>query len=97
MSNEETGTVSLWRVLSSEYYTDDPEHDVMALTVAASGHNYAVAISGPKGMRSIEFIPALQAACAALLMAVGEDPSIVGAKYHDPDDETFDTGNQRAN
>jgi hypothetical protein len=60
-----------------------------------------VAVSGHKGMLSTEFIPALRCACAAMLIATGESPHIVGANTL-ADDQlddlfNFDAGDQRAN
>jgi hypothetical protein len=95
--SDDIPTVSIWRVLSATFITEDPQVDVMALTVAGNGREYGVAISGHKGMQSTDFIPALRAACAGLLVAVGVDPGIVGAAEHDPENAIFDTGSQRAN
>jgi hypothetical protein len=90
-------TASLWRVLDAQLLSPEPDVDVMTVTVSGGGKNYTVAISGHKGMLSTEFVPALQAATAALILAAGGDPSVVGAQERDSDNDTFNTGNQRAN
>lgn len=88
-------TATLWRCLDAQWIDTDPECDVIALTMRADGKDFNVACAGPKGMRSTDFIPAVRAAAAALIAAVGGDLAMVGAST--PTDNTFDTGDQRAN
>ena len=92
MSDVKTSTI--WRCLESRWVDTDPDCDCITLTMQANGRSFAVVVSGPKRMKSDEFVPALQAAAAAIIMACGGDPSVVGASNAD---DTFDTGNQRAN
>jgi hypothetical protein len=87
-------TSTIWHCVESRWVDTDPDCDCIALTMQANGRSFAVVVSGPKRMKSDEFIPALQAAAAAMIMACGGDPSVVGASNVD---DTFDTGNQRAN
>lgn len=88
-----TVTKSLWHITGSTWIDTDPEMDVIALTVSGNGKDYAVSCAGPKGMKSNEFITAMRAAAAALIMVGGGDLTQVGAET--AEDSTFDTGNQR--
>jgi hypothetical protein len=92
MSNTTVKTRTVWRLLDARFIDTDKECDVIALTMQSNGKEYAVVCSGPKGMKSNEFTPAIRAASAALLAATGGTlTDVVG------DDPTFDTGDQRAN
>jgi hypothetical protein len=84
----------VWRVLDAFWINDDPTYDVIAISLQASGREYVVACSGPKGMNSNDFIPAVRAAAASLIRAVGGDMSVVNACDINA---VFDTGDQRAN
>jgi hypothetical protein len=94
MSDVKTST--LWRCAEARWVDTDPSCDCLALTMLGAGTTFAVVISGPKGMTSNDFIPAVQAAAAALIITCGGDPSVVGASTSQ-NDPTFDTGSQRAN
>jgi hypothetical protein len=85
-------TSTLWRVTGADWYDTEPDVDTISLSLLANGDNYAVACTGPKGMKSDQFISALRAATAALINANGGDISVVGAAQLD----LFDTGDQRA-
>jgi hypothetical protein len=92
MSNTITKTRTFWRVLDACFIDADPDCDVVALTMQLEGGDaYTVAISGPKGMKSDGFVPAVRAAAETLLVAIG------GAITLATDDGLFDTGDQRAN
>lgn len=95
--SKDVKTITRWRIADAQFITTDPEVDTMSLTVEGAGKTYAIAIAGPKSMRSNDFIPALQAACASLLVAVGVSPTLVGCVEPGSDDDTFNTGEQRAN
>ena len=69
---------------------------IIALTMQAHGAEFAVACSGPKGMKSNDFISAVHAALAALISSAGGDLSVIGASDGRQGD-LFDTGDQRAN
>lgn len=88
-----TTSKSLWHVLGADYIDKDPEVDVMLVTVAGLGTEYAVCVSGHKKMNSSEMIQALRAAAAALIQASGGDMGDVGCST--PELSKFDTGNQR--
>jgi hypothetical protein len=88
-----TTTKSLWHVTGADYVSTDPEVDVMVVTVAGLGTEYAVCVSGHKNMDSNEMVSALRAAAAALILASGGDPADVGCGT--PDTDRFDTGDQR--
>jgi hypothetical protein len=87
-------TSTAWSVLDAKWVDHDPTCDAITVTVQANGKTYAVACSGPKHMRSNEFISAMRAAVACLIQAAGGDMSVVGAGAVG---DTFDTGDQRAN
>jgi hypothetical protein len=91
MSAAQTST--LWRVTGSDWIDDEPDVSTIALSLRANNEDYAVACTGPKGMKSDQFISALRAAAAALIGASGGDLSTVGAAQLG----LFDTGDQRAN
>lgn len=87
-------TRTLWRVLDAQWIDKDPDGDVITVTLQAAGKDYVVTCSGPKGMRSDEFIPAVRAAEVALdVIANGGDITVVNSDS----DATFYTGDQRAN
>jgi hypothetical protein len=86
-------TRTVWSVVGSDWIDTDPTCDVIAIQLRANGKEYAVVCSGPKGMDSNEFIPAVRAAAAAMIHAVGGDMSTVGAGTLD--EAKFDTGTQR--
>jgi hypothetical protein len=92
MSTAQTST--LWRVTGSDWMDDEPDVSTIVLSLRANNADYAVACTGPKGMKSDQFISALRAAAAAALIgASGGDLSTVGAAQLG----LFDTGDQRAN
>ena len=93
--SEPVKTHTVWRCLEAQWVDDDPSCSVIALTMQMGGQEYAVVCSGPKGMRSPEFISAIRAAAAALLAAAGGDMKVVGGEP--ANDPMFDTGDQRAN
>jgi len=88
---------TLWRVIDAELLKLDPDIDTFSMSLQSEGTFYAVALSGPKGMGSTEYITLLRAAAAAIIRTVGGDMSTVGAQERDDSDPTFDTGSQRAN
>jgi hypothetical protein len=92
MSDNSVVTRTLWQVLDAEWIDTDPTFDTLAMNLRANGKDFAVAVSGPKGMTSVDFIPAVRAAAAAMLNAVGGDVKDVGAEVIDQ----FYTGDQRA-
>lgn len=81
----------LWRLLDASWVDTDPDVSVISVIMQANGKEYVVVCSGPKGMKSDEFVPAITAAGAALNNASGGN-----VKLSDPDTDKFDTGNQRA-
>jgi hypothetical protein len=81
----------LWRLLDANWIDTDPEVSVITVIMQANGKEYVVVCSGPKGMKSDEFIPAITAAGATLNAAHGGSISVV-----DPEADKFDTGTQRA-
>jgi hypothetical protein len=88
-----TETKSLWRVTGAEWIDEDPQIDVIAVTVASlNGDQYAVTCAGPKGMLPSQFIAAMRAAVAILILKVGGDLSLVGAETAG---DLFDTGDQK--
>jgi hypothetical protein len=89
-------TTTVWRCLDARWIDNDPECDVIALVMQAAGAEFGVVCSGPKGMKSNDFIPAVHAALAALIGAAGGDIEQVGARDASQGD-LFDTGGQRAN
>ena len=95
MSGTPVKTTTLWHTLSAQWIDTDPACDCVALALQSAGKVYAVVCSGPKGMKSDEFIAAIRAAAATLINAAGGDMKDVGATF--ANDPTFDTGNQRAN
>jgi hypothetical protein len=91
-----TTTKSLWRVLGAEWDDSRDDVDVIAVSIEGPGGNaYAVSCAGFKGMGSNDFITAIRAVAAALLLHVGGDMSVVGGEP--ANDPTFDTGDQRPN
>ena len=95
MSDQPVKTSSLWRTLDAQWIDSDPACDVIALTMQSNGKEYAVVCSGPKGMKSNEFISAIRAAAASLIAVAGGDLKDTGCSA--ANDPTFDTGDQRAN
>jgi hypothetical protein len=93
--SDTTTTMMIWHITGSEFIDADPEVDVVALSVSDGTRDYAVSVCGRKGMKSNEFINALRAAVAGLLIATGADPKAVGCESLE--DPIFNTGNQRAN
>jgi hypothetical protein len=86
-------TATLWRVTGAKWLDTDEEFDSISLLIRSNGEDYAVACTGPKGMKSDQFISAIRAAAAALIQANGGDITTVGAAHPD----LFDTGDQHAN
>lgn len=84
-----------WTVLDAKWVDTDSASDAITVSLQANGKHYAVACSGPKGMRSDEFISALRAGTAAIIRAAGGDMAAVGCGTIE--DAKFDTGDQRAN
>jgi hypothetical protein len=93
MSTIKTSTV--WRCIDAQWVDTDPTCSVIALVLQSNGKEFCVVCSGPKGMKSNDFIPAVRAAAASMLAASGGDLSAVGASTLD--EAKFDTGDQRAN
>jgi hypothetical protein len=81
----------LWRLLDAHWIDTDPDVSIISIVMQANGKEYVVVCSGPKGMKSDEFVPAITAAGAALNAASGG-----GVSLSDPETDKFDTGNQRA-
>jgi len=94
MSDVKTST--LWHCLYAQWVDTDPACDVIALTMQRAGAEFAVVCSGPKGMKSNDFIPAVYAALAVLIASAGGNLQIIGASTVAQGD-LFDTGDQRAN
>ena len=86
-------TATLWSVTGADWIDNEKDVDSITVSLRANNEDYAVACTGPKGMMSDQFISALRAAAAALVVANGGDASIVGAEQID----LFNTGDQRAN
>jgi hypothetical protein len=84
-------TRTLWKLFDAQWIDEDPDVSVITLVMQANGKEYVVVCSGPKGMKSDEFVPAIMAAGTVLNRTTGGDATVV-----DPTDATFDTGNQRA-
>ncbi len=82
----------LWQVLDASWIDTDPDVSVIAVVLRASGKEYVVVCSGPKGMKSDEFVPAVIAAGSALNKSSGGGISVADPAA----DNTFDTGDQRA-
>jgi hypothetical protein len=80
----------LWRLLDANWIDTDPDVSVITVVMQSNGKEYVVACSGPKGMLSDEFVPAITAAGHALNAASGGNISVV-----DPTADRFDTGTQR--
>jgi hypothetical protein len=95
MSATPIKTSTVWQLLDAQWIDTDPMVSVIATTVRGNGTEYAVVCSGPKGMKSNEFISAIRVAVAGLLRAGGGDMSVVGCG--EVSDPRFDTGDQRAN
>jgi len=81
----------LWHLLDAQWIDTDPDVSVISVIMQANGEEYVVVCSGPKGMKSDEFVPAITAAGAALNAASGG-----GVSVGDPESDKFDTGSQRA-
>jgi hypothetical protein len=81
----------LWRLLDASWIDTDPDVSVICVIMQANGKEYVVVCSGPKGMKSDEFVPAITAAGAALNAASGDRISVA-----DPQGDLFNTGDQRA-
>jgi hypothetical protein len=81
----------IWRLLDANWIDTDPDVSVITVVMQANGKEYVVVCSGPKGMKSDEFVPAITAAGAALNAASGG-----GVRVGDPQGDLFDTGTQRA-
>jgi hypothetical protein len=88
-----TPSSTIWRVTGADWIDSETDVDSITISLHTNGEDYAVACTGPKGMKSDQFIGALRAATAALIRANGGDISTVGAAELD----TFNTGDQRAN
>jgi hypothetical protein len=86
-----TTTRILWRMLDAQWVDTEPDVSMIALTMQANGKEYIVVCSGPKGMKSDEFIPAIVAAGTTLNTASGDSVRVGG-----PETDRFDTGDQRA-
>jgi hypothetical protein len=84
-------TRTLWRLLDANWIDTDPDVSVISVIMQAEGKEYVVVCSGPKGMKSDEFVPAIISAGSALNKASGGAVAVA-----DPDADKFDTGNQRA-
>jgi hypothetical protein len=84
-------TRTAWRLLDANWIDIDPDVSVITVVMQANGKEYVVVCSGPKGMKSDEFVPAIVAAGQALNAASGGNVSVA-----DPEADKFDTGNQRA-
>ena len=89
-------TSEIWKIVTAGWIDKDPAVDVITVVVEGPGQQqYAIACSGPKGMKSNTFITAIRAAAAGLIKACDGDMSAVGASTLDH--AKFDTGKQRAN
>lgn len=91
MSGVKTST--LWGVTGADWLDTEEDVDSITLSLRSNGEDHAVACTGPKGMKSDQFISAIRAAAAALIQANGGDITTVGAAQLG----LFDTGDQRAN
>jgi len=83
----------LWRLLDAVWIDEDPNVSVITVVMQANGKEYVVVCSGPKGMKSDEFVPAIVCAGQSLNAASGGVVSVAGP---DPQMDLFNTGNQRA-
>lgn len=81
----------LWRLLDAQWIDTDPNVSVITVVMQANGKEYVVVCSGPKGMKSDEFVPAVTAAGEALNRASGGNVSVASSEA-----DKFDTGDQRA-
>jgi hypothetical protein len=81
----------LWHMLDAQWIDTDPDVSAIMVVLQAAGKEYVVVCSGPKGMKSDEFVPAIISAGTALNRASGGNVSVA-----DPEDDKFDTGTQRA-
>jgi hypothetical protein len=81
----------IWRTLDASWIDTDPDVSVITVVMQANGKEYVVVCSGPKGMKSDEFVPAIISAGQSLNAASGGNVSI-----SNPDADKFDTGTQRA-
>jgi hypothetical protein len=89
MSNVPTRV--LWHLLDANWIDTDPDVSVISVVMQANGKEYVVVCSGPKGMKSDEFVPAILSAGEALNRASGGNAAVVDAET-----DKFDTGTQRA-
>ena len=87
----EVPTRTLWQLIDAQWIDNDPDVSVITVVMQANGKEYVVVCSGPKGMKSDEFVPAITAAGSALNAASGNQ-----IKLADPEADKFDTGSQRA-
>jgi len=85
----------VWHMTGVKWVDEDPTCDVMAVTVNGRGQDYAVCVSGFKGMKVQDIVNAMRAATAGLIHAAGGDMSVVGCSSPDDNAELFDTGDQR--
>jgi len=86
---------TLWHMTGAKWVDENPDCDVMAVTVSGRGHDYAVCVSGFKGMKVNDIVNAMRAATAGLIHAAGGDMSVVGCSSPDDNAALFDTGDQR--
>lgn len=90
MTDVKTRTV--WRMIDAKWIDTDPDVSVITIVLQSEGKEYVVVCSGPKGMKSDEFVPAIIAAGRFLNVACGD--VVTDSQMADA---TFDTGDQRAN
>jgi hypothetical protein len=94
VTDDKIKTYTVWKLVHADIIDTDPTCDVIALGMQANGKEYAVVVSGPKGMTTSEFIPALRAAAMGLTAIVQGETGKVSDDAA-MNDATFDTGNQR--
>jgi hypothetical protein len=72
----------LWRIADCSWLDKEPEVDTILVTVVngRTGEPYGVTCTGPKGMKSDQFVTAIRAALAGLMLASGGDMSEIGAR-----------------
>jgi len=95
MTDDKIKTYTVWKLVHADIVDDNPDCDVIAIGMQANGKEYAVVVSGPKGMQASEFIPAMRAAAMGLTAIVRGDVSGTVNEDGAVSDSTFDTGNQR--